>query len=226
MMADIVKGVAEGCVQAGCALIGGETAEMPGVYNDGEFDLAGFAVGVVDKKKIIDGSDIRPGDKLIGLASSGVHSNGYSLVRKLVGADDANALKAYDNGLGGTLGKLLLAPTKIYVKPVLALKEKFAVKGISHITGGGFIENIPRMLPDGCKAKINKGSWPVLKIFEYLIDKAGMDEAQAYNTFNMGIGMVIAVSAEDADAVLQTLNELGEEAYVIGSVENGDGVEI
>lgn len=225
MIADIVKGVADGCVQSGCALIGGETAEMPGIYNDNEFDLAGFAVGVVDKNEIIDGSQIIAGDTLIGLASTGVHSNGFSLVRKLVG-DDAESLKKEYPELDGTIGETLLTPTKIYVKSILALKEKFNIKGISHITGGGFIENIPRMLPDGLMAEIKKGTWPILPIFDILISLANMDDAAAYNTFNMGIGMVVAIDEKDAEAAVAYLNELGEKAYVIGKVKAGEGVEL
>jgi phosphoribosylformylglycinamidine cyclo-ligase len=185
-VAEIVKGISNGCVEAGCALIGGETAEMPGFYPDGEYDLAGFAVGVVDKGKIIDGKSIKEGDKLIGLASSGIHSNGYSLVRKVLSPTKAK-LKEKVKSLGSTLGEALLTPTKIYVKTILDLKDKFEIKGISHITGGGFYENLPRMLPEGLGIKVFKGSWPVLPVFNLLQDVGMIDEDDMFNTFNMGI---------------------------------------
>lgn len=225
-VAEIVKGVAEGCVQSGCALIGGETAEMPGFYPVDEYDLAGFAVGIVDKNKIIDGKRIKAGDKLIGISSSGIHSNGYSLVRKLINPTEKN-LTEYVEKLGCTLGEALIKPTKIYVKTILSLIEKYDVKGISHITGGGFIENIPRMIPEGLRVSIQKGSWPVLPIFELLRDLGNMADSDIFNTFNMGIGMVLAVEAEKADEITEYLKSLGEEAYIIGSITEGEaGVDI
>lgn len=225
-VAEIVKGVAEGCIMSGCSLIGGETAEMPGFYPVDEYDLAGFTVGIVDKKKIIDGKNIKAGDKLIGLPSSGIHSNGYSLVRKLVNPTDKN-LKEYVESLGCTLGEELLKPTRIYVKTVLSLIEKYEIKGISHITGGGFIENIPRMIPDGLKVVINKGTWPVLPIFELLRGLGNMKDGDIYNTFNMGIGLVMAVDSEKAGDIVSYLNSTGEAAYIIGAVTEGEaGVEI
>lgn len=225
-IAKVVSGVAEGCVQAGCALIGGETAEMPGFYPEDEYDLAGFCVGVVEKDKIIDRTKVKAGDALIGLASSGVHSNGYSLVRKIFGVSETK-LKMYVDELSGTLGDTLLTPTKIYVKPVLKLIEKFRVNGISHITGGGFYENIPRMLPKGLEAVINKGSFDVPPIFELIKRTGNIPERDMFNTFNMGIGMCIAVDADDADAAVKLLNAEGEKAYIIGEVASGEeGVKI
>ena len=214
----IVAGVAEGCRQAGCALIGGETAEMPGFYTEGEYDLAGFTVGIVDREKSISGEKVRPGDVLIGLASSGVHSNGYSLVRRLVLTEGAD-LHAHVPELGKSLGEELLTPTRIYVKSALALCKAFDIHGIAHITGGGFIENIPRILPEGLAARIEQGTWPVPPIFGLLQRRGQMEDRQIYNTFNMGVGMVLAVRAEDAEAVVARANELGERAYRIGAVE-------
>lgn len=212
---DIVKGVSEGCLQSYASLIGGETAEMPGMYDLGDYDLAGFAVGIVDEDKIIDGSKIKEGDALIGITSSGVHSNGYSLVRKVV--------TNYDEVLEGrTLGEILLEPTKIYVKPVLALMEKFNIHGMAHITGGGFYENIPRMFKENFTAEIKKDSFPRQPIFKYLIDK-GIDEYHMFNTFNMGIGMVLAVDSSIKDDVISELKALGEDAYEIGRVQAGGG---
>lgn len=225
-IAKIVKGVADGCVMAGCALIGGETAEMPGFYPENEYDIAGFAVGIVDRKSIIDGSKIKEGDKLIGLASSGLHSNGFSLVRKSLNPN-SEKLKEHIVSLGTTLGEELLKPTRIYVKTILDLKDKFQIKGISHITGGGFIENIPRMVPEGLRVKINKGSWPVLPIFQLLMDICNTSEKDMFNTFNMGIGMVLAVDRELAEPIVSYLEGLGEKAYVIGEIIKGEaGVEI
>lgn len=225
-VADIVKGVAEGCVMSGCALIGGETAEMPGFYPENEYDIAGFAVGIVDRNEIIDGKSIKEGDKLIGLASSGLHSNGYSLVRKLLNPSEEKLLERIES-LGSSLGDELLKPTRIYVKTILDLKDKFKIKGISHITGGGFIENIPRMIPDGLRVKIAKGSWPVLPIFDILQAIGDIKERDIYNTFNMGIGMVLAVDNNIADDVVQYLNKESEMAYVIGEITKGEaGVEI
>lgn len=225
-VAQIVKGVADGCVMSGCSLVGGETAEMPGFYPENEYDVAGFAVGVVDKSKIIDGKSIKAGDVLIGLASSGLHSNGYSLVRKLLSPTEEK-LKAHIDSIGTTLGEELIKPTKIYVKTILDLKDKYKIKGISHITGGGFIENIPRMIPDGLRVKINKGTWPVLPIFTLLQNLGEIKERDIYNTFNMGIGMVLAVDKEIAAEVTAYLNQSGEAAYTIGEVTSGEaGVDI
>ena len=229
-IAQIVKGVADGCVKAGCALVGGETAEMPGFYPVDEYDLAGFSVGVVEKSKITDGANAKAGDKLIGIASSGIHSNGYSLVRKLFGLNDANAketLNTYSDKLGKTIGEELLTPTKIYVKPLLKLIDEVGINTVSHITGGGFIENVPRMLPDGLRAVIHKGTWNVLPIFELMREKGNIPERDMYNTFNMGIGMIVAVDADKADAAVKCLTDAGETAYVIGELTKGEtGVEI
>ena len=214
----IVAGVAEGCRQAGCALIGGETAEMPGFYSDGEYDLAGFTVGIVDREKSISGERVAAGDVLVGLASSGVHSNGYSLVRRLCLTEDTD-LSAYVPELGKSLGEELLTPTRIYVKSALSLCGAFDIHGIAHITGGGFIENIPRILPGGLAARIERGAWPVPPIFGMLRRLGQMEDRQIYNTFNMGVGMVLAVRPEDADAVIVRACELGEKAYRIGTVE-------
>ncbi|MCI8804318.1 MAG: phosphoribosylformylglycinamidine cyclo-ligase [Clostridiales bacterium] len=221
----IVKGVAEGCGQAGASLIGGETAEMPGFYPIDEYDLAGFAVGILDKANVIDGSKTNDGDLLVGIASSGVHSNGYSLVRKIFDISENN-VRQYIDELGMTLGEALLTPTKIYVKPILELIKKVNVKGISHITGGGFIENIPRMLPKGFKAVIKEGTWPVLPVFELMERKGRVERMSMYNTFNMGIGMVLAVSEDDAKETIRILEECGEKAYVIGKVTKGAGIDI
>lgn len=221
-IADIVKGVSEGCIQSGAALIGGETAEMPGFYPPEEYDLAGFAVGVVDEKDLITGKEIQPGDVLIGLASSGVHSNGFSLVRKVFAMTVEN-LKRYREELGMTLGEALLAPTKIYVKALQAVKEKkLVIKGCSHITGGGFYENIPRMLPEGRRAVVEKNSYPVPPIFSLLAKEGAIEERVMYNTYNMGIGMVLAVDRADADGVLAAVRAVGETPYVIGHVEDGE----
>lgn len=220
----IVAGIAEGCHQAGAALIGGETAEMPGMYSEGEYDIAGFTVGVVDKAKIINGSTIAPGDTVIGLASSGVHSNGFSLVRKLLLEQSGYSLQDEIAELGGTLGGTLLTPTKIYVKPVLALLDEVKVKGMAHITGGGFIENIPRMLPEGVNVDIDHGSWPVLPIFKLMQDKGSISNRDMFTTFNMGIGLVLVVSEADAENTLAVLRANGEEAYTIGRVTEGSGI--
>ncbi len=229
-VADIVKGIADGCVLAGCALVGGETAEMPGFYSDGEYDLAGFAVGIVDKPKIIDGSKVKSGDVLIGLPSSGIHSNGYSLVRKLFninGSDEGDKLSTFIEDLGCSVGEELIKPTRIYVKLLLELIDKFPINAVSHITGGGFIENIPRMLPSNLKALIKKGSWDIHPIFGLLKNIGEIDEMGMFNTFNMGIGMVIAVPNESADEILNYLAEKGEKAFEIGKVTEGEnGVEI
>lgn len=227
-IAQIVSGVCEGCVQSGAALIGGETAEMPGFYPVDEYDLAGFAVGAADEKDLITGADIKPGDKLVGIASSGIHSNGFSLVRKVFDVNETN-LKRFYPELGATLGDVLLTPTKIYVKALCAVKEAgIRIKGCSHITGGGFYENIPRMLPDGIIAKVKKDSYPVLPIFALMQEKGGLEEKMMYNTFNMGIGMVIALDSADAEDAVEVLRAAGEDAYVIGETKAGDrkGVEL
>ena len=218
----IVKGVCEGCCQAGAALIGGETAEMPGFYPLEEYDLAGFAVGAVNKDQILDNSAMKPGDVLIALPSSGVHSNGFSLVRKVFDVERRD-LKAPIAALNGqSLGDTLLAPTRIYVKPVLALLEKVQVKGISHITGGGFYENIPRMIPDGLCARIRKADVRVLPIFDLIAETGQISRRDMFNTFNMGVGMCLTVAAQDAEAALACLREKGEDAYILGELPRGD----
>ena len=222
-MAGVVNGVASACKEVGCALIGGETAEMPGMYPEDEYDLAGFTVGIVDKAKIINGSTIQSGDVLVGLASTGVHSNGFSLVRKLLGEDRAE-LEKYDDTLKMTVGEAVLTPTRLYVKSVLSLIEKFKIEGIAHITGGGFIENIPRILPKGLGVTVDLNSFPRLPIFELLAKKSGLPDEKLYNTFNMGIGMVLAVRPEIAEAVTAEANALGEKAYIIGEVTSKEGV--
>lgn len=222
--AEVVKGIAEGCRQAGCALIGGETAEMPGFYPDGEYDLAGFAVGIVDKKKVINGKNIQEGDVLIGLKSTGVHSNGYSLVRKLFGDENKAELEKYDERLGATTAEVLLKPTRIYVKSILSLIEKVNVKGIAHITGGGFIENVPRILPEGLAAEIEKNSYEVPPVFKVMQEKAGITDEQIYNTFNMGIGMMVCVAPENVEAAMESLRSTGEEVCVVGKIVKGNGV--
>lgn len=222
-VATVVSGVAEGCRQSGAALIGGETAEMPGFYADGEYDIAGFAVGAVEKSKIINGSNIKEGDILIGLKSSGVHSNGYSLVRKLWG-EDISALEKYDGELGAKPIDVLLTPTRIYVKSILALIEKVEVKGIAHITGGGFIENIPRIFPEGIGCEINTKSYEVPKVFKIMQKRAEITDAQIYNTFNMGIGMVVCVAEKDVEKTIKQLESTGESCVVIGKTVKGKGV--
>ena len=217
-IADIVKGVCEGCVQSDAALIGGETAEMPGFYPEDEYDLAGYCTGVVDKEKIIDNSKMAEGDVVIALPSSGVHSNGFSLVRKVLDVENADIKTPLDELGGKSIGETLLTPTKIYVKPVLALLEKVKVKGISHITGGGFYENIPRSIPDGLGAKIDKNAVRVLPIFKLIAQRGGISEHDMFNTFNMGVGMSIVVAKEDADTALEILRANGEDAYVIGEI--------
>ena len=226
-IAQIVSGVAEGCVQSGAALIGGETAEMPGFYPVDEYDLAGFSVGVVDKCKVLDNSTMRPGDVVIALPSSGVHSNGFSLVRKVFDVENSD-IKSPVSELGGkSIGETLLTPTKIYVKPMLALFEAVKVKGVSHITGGGFYENIPRSIPQGLGARIEKSAVRVLPIFDLIAKTGNIPERDMFNTFNMGVGMSVVVAAEDADKALQVLRENGEDAYIIGSiVESEDKVQI
>lgn len=226
-IADIVKGVCDGCVMSGAALIGGETAEMPGFYPLDEYDLAGFSVGVVDKKKIIDNSTMKPGDVIIALPSSGVHSNGFSLVRKVFDIENNDIKSPVAELNGKSIGESLLTPTKIYVKPILAVLEKVKVKGISHITGGGFYENIPRSIPDGLGAEIVKSSVKVLPIFDLIAKTGNISERDMFNTFNMGVGMSIVVSQEDKDEALEILRAAGEDAYVIGRIiESNDKVVI
>lgn len=230
-VADIVKGVADGCVAAGCALIGGETAEMPGFYDIDEYDLAGFSVGIVDKDKIIDGSRLESGNVIIGVKSSGVHSNGYSLVRKVFDINNSDEcskrLNTYSDELGMSIGEALLTPTKIYVKPLLAAIEAADVRAVSHITGGGFYENIPRMLKDGTRAKINKNSVDVLPIFNMIQKLGDVSEHDMFNTYNMGIGLMLAVSRDSADAAIAAIGKCGESACVVGEITDGEkGVDI
>ena len=221
-IATIVSGVAEGCRQAGAALIGGETAEMPGFYPVDEYDLAGFAVGIVDRKDLVSGADLKAGDVLVGMASSGIHSNGYSLVRKVFSMSESS-LNTYCESLGATLGQTLLVPTKIYVKALKAVREAgVKVKACSHITGGGFYENVPRMLIDGTRAVIEKNSYPVPPIFDMLAKDGDIEEQMMYNTFNMGIGMIVAVDKNDVDKTMAAIKEAGEAPYVIGTIEAGE----
>ena len=215
---DVVKGIAEGCVQSGCALVGGETAEMPGMYHAGDYDLAGFCVGVVEKSKIIDGSKVQAGDALIALGSSGPHSNGYSLIRKVI--DVAGVNPATEQLAGKALGDQLLAPTKIYVKSVLELIEKVDVHAIAHLTGGGFWENIPRVLPDNTKAVIDEKSWEWQPVFKWLQEKGNIDSYEMYRTFNCGVGMVIALPQADVEKALNLLCQAGENAWLIGQIES------
>ena len=221
-VASIVEGVAEGCVQSGCALIGGETAEMPGFYPVDEYDLAGFAVGVVDKKKILDNKQMKEGDVIIALPSTGVHSNGFSLVRKVFDIENADIKTPMEELNGKSLGEALLTPTRIYVRPILALIDKVKVKGLSHITGGGFYENIPRSIPDGLGAKINKSAVKILPIFDLIAKTGNICERDMFNTFNMGVGMCVIVSAKDADKAVKILKDNGEDAYVIGEIVKSD----
>ncbi len=221
--ADVVKGICDGCIEAGCALIGGETAEMPGFYKEGEYDLAGFTVGIVDKSAVINGSGVKEGDALIGIASSGIHSNGYSLVRKLFFELNSFDINTSFDELDNILGEELLKPTKIYVKTIQALMEKHKLNGIAHITGGGFIENIPRTIPAGLKAEIKLGSWDILPIFKLMQRLGNIEEKEMLNTFNMGIGLVLAVDASEAEGIIGTLEKLGEKAYIIGNVVKGEG---
>ena len=221
-IASIVKGVAEGCRMSDAALIGGETAEHPGLMPEDEYDIAGFTVGVVDRKDMITGENIKPGDVLVGIASSGVHSNGFSLVRKVFEMTK-ESLDTYYDELGTTLGEALIAPTKIYVKAMKSVKNAgVTVKGCSHITGGGFYENIPRMLPDGVSSKVNKDSYPVLPIFKLLQKTGGIEEKMMYNTYNMGLGMVLALDPKDVDTAIKAIEEAGEKAYVVGEIIEGD----
>lgn len=226
-IAQIVKGVADGCLQSECALIGGETAEMPGFYPVDEYDLAGFAVGVVDEKDLITGKDIKAGDTLIGIASSGVHSNGFSLVRKVFRMT-TEALNTYYDCLGETLGEALIRPTRIYVKALKNVKEAgVTLKGCSHITGGGFYENIPRMLPEGVRAVVKKDSYPVLPIFRMLQKEGNIAEEMMYNTFNMGLGMIVAVDPADVDKTMEAIRQAGDAPYVVGKIIDGEkGVDL
>ena len=220
-VAEIVKGVAEGCVQSGCALIGGETAEHPGMMPEDEYDLAGFSVGVVDKEKILKPDTQKSGDVMIAIKSSGVHSNGFSLVRKVFGLDSENINKYYDE-LSSTLGETLLTPTRIYVKPILTLLDSVKVKSISHITGGGFYENIPRSLPEGISARIKRNDVDVLPIFELIAKTGNIPERDMFNTYNMGVGMTVVVDSADADKAVRTLNDCGESAYILGELVNSN----
>lgn len=215
----VVKGIADGCEQAGCALIGGETAELPGFYAPGEYDLAGFCVGIVDKPKILDGSQIAPGDVILGLPSSGLHSNGFSLARKVL---EPLGYETIDSSLNCSLGEAMLEPTRIYVKPILSLLEKIPVKGMVHITGGGFYENIPRVLPQNTRAVIQKGTWPILPLFTMIQQQANIAEREMFTTFNMGIGFVLIVAAQDAEAAQAHLQMQGETVYQLGTVESGE----
>lgn len=222
-IAQIVKGIADGCVESGCALVGGETAEHPGMMPVDDYDLAGFTVGIVDEKDILDKSNVKEGDVVIGLASTGVHSNGFSLVRKVFDIDNADVLGLYKEELGGrSLGETLLTPTQLYVKPVLSLLEKVKVKSISHITGGGFYENLPRAYGEDLNCHIHKGTWEVLPIFNLLQEKGNISEHDMFNTYNMGIGMAVIVDPSDVDATLACMKECGIQASVIGEMEKGD----
>lgn len=222
----IVKGVADGCEQAGCALIGGETAEMPGMYGEEEYDVAGFSVGAVEKSDLLTGEKIAPGDIVIGLSSNGLHSNGFSLVRKVFLEDHKLSLHDTLPGIDGTLGEELLTPTRIYVKPLLEVLRTYSVHGLAHVTGGGFYENIPRMLPDGCGVDIDFGSWPVHPIFSLLEEYGSLSKKDMFSAFNMGIGMIAVVPEKDHTNVIRTLESQGEKAFIIGRVTNGAGVTI
>ena len=224
-VATVVSGIAEGCRQSGAALIGGETAEMPGFYGEGDYDIAGFAVGAVDRTKIINGSTIKSGDVLIGLKSSGIHSNGYSLVRKIFG-ENIEELDKYNEELGAKTIDVLLTPTRIYVNSILELVKKVKVKGIAHITGGGFIENIPRIFPEGIGCRIDTKSYEVPPVFKLMQKKAGLKKEQMYNTFNMGIGMVVCVRKRDVEATIAQLESTGEQCVVLGKTVNGSGVRL
>ena len=220
--ADVVAGIAEGCRQAGAALIGGETAEMPGMYADGDYDLAGFCVGVVEKESIIDGKGVQPGDALVGLASSGPHSNGYSLIRRVLELSGADLQQSFD---GRTLGETLLAPTRIYVSSLLELIQRVEVRALAHITGGGLIENVPRVLPTGCAARIDRTRWPHPAVFDWLADSGNIAVNEMHRTFNCGIGMVVCVPADALATTLATLAELGEQAWAIGHIESAEGAQ-
>ncbi len=223
-VATIVHGIAEGCRQAGCALIGGETAEMPGFYQPGEYDVAGFAVGVVDRDRVITGAGIQVGDRVLGLASSGLHSNGYSLARKVLLEEAAYRPDQTVGGLGRTVGEELLTPTRIYVRSILPLLSKYEIRGLAHITGGGLLENIPRVLPPGTAVRLQAGSWPVLPVFRLIQQQGRVADAEMYRTFNMGIGMVVIVPALQAEALQAELTMAGEQVYAIGEVVAGNGI--
>ena len=220
---DVITGIAEGCEQSGCALIGGETAEMPGMYPEGEYDLAGFAVGVVEKSKVINGRSIRPGDVVLGLASNGAHSNGYSLIRKIIERSNPDLDAEFDGGK--TLRQAIIAPTRLYVKPILAALKKFEIKGMAHITGGGLTENIPRVLPENCVAQIDAQSWPLPKLFQWLQQAGNVERQEMYRTFNCGIGMAVIVPAEQAEAAQAFLTEQGETVYRLGTIRERAGSE-
>ena len=220
---DVIKGIAAGCEQSGCALIGGETAEMPGMYPEGEYDLAGFAVGVVEKSKVINGRSIRLGDVVLGLASNGAHSNGYSLIRKIIERSNPDLDAEFDGGK--TLRQAVIAPTRLYVKPILAALEKFEIKGMAHITGGGLTENIPRVLPENCVAQIDAQSWPLPKLFQWLQQAGNVEQQEMYRTFNCGIGMAVIVPAEQAEAAQAFLTEQGETVYRLGIIRERAGSE-
>ena len=220
---DVIKGIAEGCEQSGCALIGGETAEMPGMYPEGEYDLAGFAVGVVEKSKVINGRSIRPGDVVLGLASNGAHSNGYSLIRKIIERSNPDLDAEFDGGK--TLRQAVIAPTRLYVKPVLEALKHFEIKGMAHITGGGLTENIPRVLPENCVAQIDAQSWPLPKLFQWLQQAGNVEQQEMYRTFNCGIGMAVIVPAEQAEAAQAFLAEQGETVYRLGTIRERAGSE-
>jgi len=226
---EIVRGISEGCIQAGCALVGGETAEMPGMYSEGEYDLAGFTVGVVDRDNIIDGSTSTVGDKIIGLASTGLHSNGYSLARKILFERMGLKIDSTVSGLERSIGAELLTPTRIYVKSLLNLLKHFSIKGMAHITGGGLVENVPRVLPHNCRAVFHKDSWPKLPIFELLREGGNIPELEMYRTFNSGIGMILIVPAVEVDDIMSRLTGLNEHPYLIGEIvkcpEGGEQVE-
>ena len=220
---DVIKGIAKGCEQSGCALSGGETAEMPGMYPEGEYDLAGFAVGVVEKSKVINGRSIRPGDVVLGLASNGAHSNGYSLIRKIIERSNPDLDAEFDGGK--TLRQAVIAPTRLYVKPILAALEKFEIKGMAHITGGGLTENIPRVLPENCVAQIDAQSWPLPKLFQWLQQAGNVEQQEMYRTFNCGIGMAVIMPAEQAEAAQSFLTEQGETVYRLGTIRERAGSE-
>ena len=220
---DVIKGIAQGCEESGCALIGGETAEMPGMYPEGEYDLAGFAVGVVEKERVINGRNIKAGDIVLGLASNGAHSNGYSLVRKIIARDNPDLDAEFDNGK--TLRETIIAPTRLYVKPILAALEKFTVKGMAHITGGGITENVPRILPENTVAQIDAKAWELPKLFQWLQQAGNVETQEMYRTFNCGIGMVVVIAEEDADAVQAFLTEQGETVYRLGVIRGRNGDE-
>ena len=220
---DVVKGIAEGCLQAGCSLVGGETAEMPGLYKQGEYDLAGFVTGIIDREKIIDGSGIKVGNRIIGLASNGLHSNGYSLVRKICFSDLDLSVSDHIDELGRPLGEELLTPTRIYVKPILNVLKKYTINGMVHNTGGGFFDNIPRILPKGVKATIDTSTWEIPPIFHFLSNKGDISRREMFRTFNLGIGFLCVINEEDVDDLMHHFSALGETPYLIGEISSQDG---